>query len=351
MGQGSGAYFNQANALVQNCTITRNASVNTGGGIERVGTNPSRVDNCVIWENQAPTGSELYNGADGALIVSHSDVHGGANATRGVISDGGGNFESQPFPDAIRTANWTGSAQYDADSYQSHLSDSNANWLAGALKGMYVQVDTNSTLQYFIVSNTVDSLALWGDFSDQVLDGKKYIIHDYRLPQDSDCVDRGTNIVEVTEDLEMIPRPLDGDGSAHAEWDVGAYEYVSPTSDTDMDGLSDAIEIGTYGTDPTRADTDGDLMNDGDELAADVDPTDPDSLLAITALYVGVEGQDISWTGGSGAVLVLEYKTNLFDLAEAWKPAVTAMPPLSTTEHRTVNVSNSPAFFRIRVGE
>ena len=37
-------------------------------------------------------------------------------------------------------------------------------------------------------------------------------------------------------------------------------------SDTDGDGLSDALEINVYGTDPLAADTDEDGVNDGLEL-------------------------------------------------------------------------------------
>ncbi len=52
------------------------------------------------------------------------------------------------------------------------------------------------------------------------------------------------------------------------------------TLDTDDDGLSDAFETGTSGTDPTNADTDGDGRADGDEVGpGDVitDPNDPDT--------------------------------------------------------------------------
>jgi outer membrane protein OmpA-like peptidoglycan-associated protein len=38
------------------------------------------------------------------------------------------------------------------------------------------------------------------------------------------------------------------------------------TSDTDGDGLTDALEISRYGTDPRKKDTDGDGLSDGDEV-------------------------------------------------------------------------------------
>jgi hypothetical protein len=48
---------------------------------------------------------------------------------------------------------------------------------------------------------------------------------------------------------------------------VLAYNVSTPATDTDGDGLSDELEIGTYGTDPNLADTDGDGIPDGQEVA------------------------------------------------------------------------------------
>ena len=48
--------------------------------------------------------------------------------------------------------------------------------------------------------------------------------------------------------------------------------FAVPVADTDQDGLSDTDEIQQYGTDPNNADTDGDTMSDGWEVAAGLDP-------------------------------------------------------------------------------
>ena len=44
------------------------------------------------------------------------------------------------------------------------------------------------------------------------------------------------------------------------------------TADTDGDGLSDGAEANTYGTDPLKYDTDGDNVSDGDEITLGLDP-------------------------------------------------------------------------------
>jgi hypothetical protein len=48
--------------------------------------------------------------------------------------------------------------------------------------------------------------------------------------------------------------------------------YAVPVTDTDQDGISDADELEHYRTDPNNADTDGDTIPDGWEVAAGSDP-------------------------------------------------------------------------------
>jgi hypothetical protein len=64
------------------------------------------------------------------------------------------------------------------------------------------------------------------------------------------------------------------------------FAAAAPVLDFDDDGLSDADEQQVYGTDPRRADTDGDGLNDGVEVgivgldadpATTADPLNPDS--------------------------------------------------------------------------
>ncbi len=53
--------------------------------------------------------------------------------------------------------------------------------------------------------------------------------------------------------------------------------FSVPVSDADQDGITDNDEVLHYGTDPNNADTDGDSMNDGWEIAAGLDPLADDA--------------------------------------------------------------------------
>ncbi|HVY68595.1 MAG TPA: Ig-like domain-containing protein, partial [Verrucomicrobiae bacterium] len=72
--------------------------------------------------------------------------------------------------------------------------------------------------------------------------------------------------------------------------------------DSDADGLPDADEINIYGTDPNKADTDGDGQSDGNEVRAGTDPRSKASSFRIlgspTSLSLG--GWRVQWSSVPG---------------------------------------------------
>lgn len=76
---------------------------------------------------------------------------------------------------------------------------------------------------------------------------------------DGGGVDDGGEVFNGTDPLD----PSDDNGTAQ--------------SDRDGDGLFDADETGVYGTDPDNADTDGDGIDDGEEIFNGTDPLDASS--------------------------------------------------------------------------
>lgn len=70
----------------------------------------------------------------------------------------------------------------------------------------------------------------------------------------------------------------------------GSQQVVNPTGDDDSDGLSNADEV-TWGTVSTNPDTDGDGFKDGEEVAANHNPTIPSPNDKLPANFV--PGQNV----------------------------------------------------------
>jgi hypothetical protein len=149
---------------------------------------------------------------------------------------------------------------YDPSFCQSHITDANAAYDPNTLQGCFFW--TGDT-PFFIISNSSTEIHVWGKVDEVAGDGNSYIIKDYRFLEGGLCVDAGTNDVPVSEDIEGTPRKLDGDGDGVAICDIGAFEFVSPSADSDADGMPDWWEL-LYGLDPNDAtDAEGDLDGDG----------------------------------------------------------------------------------------
>lgn len=84
---------------------------------------------------------------------------------------------------------------------------------------------------------------------------------------------------------ENLVSDTDGDGLDDGE-EVTLGTDLND-SDSDNDGLSDGAEVNTYGTDPLLADTDGDLVSDGIEISVGTDPLNPFDVPTIPAASFG----------------------------------------------------------------
>jgi len=132
----------------------------------------------------------------------------------------------------------------------------------------------------------------------------------------------GSNTYFGAFKVTVVQTPdLDGDKIAD-QFETGTGIYVSPVdtgtnpskADTDGDGLNDWDEIHIHGTDPNRADTDGDGFLDLTEINAGKSPTNasetPDALIeARTAI-------EITFYTHVGTLYRIEWSTDL----TTWTP-------------------------------
>jgi len=236
------SYYNQSargggirenNSLIENCLIAGNAGVKYGGGV--YGSASGMLQNCTIVENRAQYG------------------HGGGTAD----------------------ANLRNCIVWENLAYEGVTNCSGGTVLC-----------TDTTPLRTGAGNISEDPAFAGSTSGN-----------YRLAAGSPCIDTGSDTDAPNVDIEGTPRPLDGNDDGTAEFDMGAYEFVHSTADTDQDGLSDLDEIVQFGCNPIWSDTDDDGQNDGDEVVAGTDSLDHGSYFAMTADSVGADEVLISWNG------------------------------------------------------
>ncbi len=107
------------------------------------------------------------------------------------------------------------------------------------------------------------------------------------LRSDSPCIDAGM-VVSEGRDLDGVQRPLDGDADGTPVYDMGCYEYVNVSADSDGDGMPDGWERNN-GLAPTNSadaveDPDGDGLGNLEEYLADTVPTNPASCFCIKSM-------------------------------------------------------------------
>jgi hypothetical protein len=161
--EGYGGITSTGNLKLINCTVTGNMGLEYAGGIISIGIGDITVENCIVWDNEAPLGAQIYLsdefGGGSKIEVAYSNVEGG--------------------PNDIYVAPWTtldwGSGNIDADP-------------CFALAGNYHLTPGSACID----AGTNDPCG--------------------GLP---------------AIDIEGISRPLDGDGDGNSVADMGAYEYSS----------------------------------------------------------------------------------------------------------------------------
>jgi len=175
-------------------------------------------------------------------------------------------------------------------------------------------------------SVSANSTLVWGPGNLDVNPQFIHITNNQRLASGSPCIDAGTNLSAiVSDDFDGIARPLDGDGVNGPAWDMGAFEFLLASADSNGDGIPDGWcqQYGLNPVAPTMAqeDPDHDFQSNAQEYAAGTDPTNRASYTVFPAPFgISALNRDgnLSWSNASpaGVVSVLT-ATNILG---PWEP-------------------------------
>lgn len=175
---------------------------------------------------------------------------------------------------------------------------------------------------------------------------------DWHLATNSPCVDAGTTQYSLAYDLETMPRPLDGNLDSVAAPDLGAFETFHSQADSDGDGMPDGWEMASGlspGFDDAEADADHDLAANAHEYLAGTDPQDPHSRLALVIQRDFVAGDSrLQWFGVEHRRYTVEYSIALSE-PTTWTALTGDLPganaPLEWSEPAP---NDDPRFYRVR---
>jgi len=183
-----------------------------------------------------------------------------------------------------------------------------------------------------------------------------------RLRTNSPCIDTGTNAflltssnwtASITNDYEGTPRPLDGNGDGQARYDIGAYEVLLPSADSNGDGIPDGWtqRFGFNPTDPTVAasNPDNDPHTTLQEWIADTDPTNALSYFRIESIS-NLPPALVQFLSSSNRLYTLSSTAGLSD-ASGFGPVAGQVDVRGTGGLQTMTHTNATAagFYRLGV--
>ena len=373
LGAGGGVSVGEhATVLVENTTITGNISEMKGGGVLAEGT-LTLVKNSTVSGNIAPRGGGIVTGS-GATPKGTNMVMSSTITLNQASEWGGGIINAAPGPLLLSHALIAGNT---AMNQPSEVHDSTGSSIVNAFNLFGYDGNAGLTGLNAGSKDIVPSSSL-GAILDTQLRNNGGPTDTHALIAGSPAIDAGNPKYTIDNGSEWM---YDQRGPGFFRFDperrlvdIGAFEYqfgqVDPDSDRDgipdnmdnciivynpeqadtdsdsvgdvcdddddNDGLPDIVETnsgvfvspGDTGTDPLIADTDGDGVNDGDEVAAGTDPLDHTSYPGVPYGDVNGDGQvdvaDLSLAMGilNGEYIPTQEEQDRWDVA----PLVNGVP-------------------------
>ncbi|MEM7390832.1 MAG: right-handed parallel beta-helix repeat-containing protein [Verrucomicrobiota bacterium] len=333
---GGGVYFDRVgtvrNCIIENCTSTadlggefyytynwtnqctaaRDARIHEGGGGVLFG-NGGVLENSVVVHNNAVYGGGIV-GVDGGIVKHCTIVSNSADIGGGLYAKNASNLQH---------------------SIVFHNTGTNGPNYFNDGPGFNTTYTATTPLPPGMGNRTNDPLLITTG------------VNAWRPGPGSPAIDAAVDLI-LDVDLFGVPRPLDGDNDQTPRPDLGAFEVIHPSADSDQDLLNDVDEL-VYGTDPLSADSDGDRSYDGNEVIAQTDPLDRNSYLAmLTPEPTSSNTMVIRWTSEPGVLYSLSYTTNLVEFGTVIQSNIPATPPINVfVDNLTSN--DARRFYRVEV--
>jgi hypothetical protein len=353
-----------ANSTLNNCKLVNNGGGSFGGGLEN-GT----LNNCTLIGNSAQEGGGVDSGivinncvfsnnwADiGGAVSESKHVYGCVLVNNSASNSGGGATDSSNLHNCILSGNRAykgGAADSSVTLNNCTLVGNSANYGGGSFSGtlnnciLFNNTDTNGVLNNWVggyLANCCTTPQPPGNGN--ITNDPSFVDFangDYHLLPNSPCINAGNNLfVTVTNDLDGNPRIAGG------TVDIGAYEYPSPESVISYAWLQQ-YGLPTDGS-VDYANLDGTGFNVYQDWIADLNPTNPASVLALQSPVAtnNANGITVTWQSVNTRTYYLQRSSELAQPFSAIQSNLVGQA--GTTSYTDTSATNSgPYFYRVGV--
>ena len=360
---GGGLYATNNTVVVSNCFFVRNSAYQFGGGAYN-----GFIQNCSVVQNNAYNGGGLASSlATNCLVLSNTATANGGGAHSATMKNskliqnsavlGGGTYFCSHFG-CLMVSNQgfnLGGAIYNAQSVYSCTIIGNS-----ALQGSGGINSSTFVYDSIIYSNTVSvgstpnysgvSLAynccttpLPSGGGGNITNNPGFVDFsggDFHLSQNSPCINSQDTVASIAADLDGNPRIVDG------FLDIGAYEYQSANL------ILPFVIARQYGLSTDGSiDSDGDGMNNWQEAYAGTNPTNAQSVFAITSISNSISGSVLKWSIANGRKYFVQRSTNLAEQTtfSTIRTNLSVIGGTSTTYTDATATNGGSYFYRVGV--